>query len=142
MARDNSTCQCCKRGGQQYVDVLDYHHVLPVFLGGADNPENGIMLCVTCHRLVHLYSTADLTIDSALLNSKYEDIDEEAKLRYENEQIFEDEKMRFKRIIRLGGVIRKGIAQKGLNREQYKKEHSNVGIGRRKPGVNAEQEKS
>ena len=140
MARDKSTCQCCKRGGEQYVDILDYHHILPVFLGGVDTPENGIMLCVACHRLVHLYSTDDLHIDTALLNSNYSDLSDEDKERYENEQIFEDEKKRFKRIIKLGSVIRKGIVAKGMNKEQYKKEHSNNGIGRRKPGVNAEQE--
>lgn len=140
MARDNSTCQCCKRGGEQYVDILDYHHILPVFLGGADTPENGIMLCVACHRLVHLYSTDDLHIDSALLASDYDDLKDEDKSRYENEEIFEDEKKRFKRIIKLGSIIRKGIVAKGMNKEQYKKDHSNNGIGRRKPGVNAEQE--
>lgn len=140
MARDKSTCQCCKRGGEQYVDILDYHHVLPVFLNGADTPENGIMLCVACHRLVHLYSTDDLHIDSALMNSEYNELDDSQKERYENEQIFEDEKKRFKRIIKLGSVIRKGIVAKGMNKEKYKKEHSNNGIGRRKPGVKGEQE--
>jgi hypothetical protein len=89
-----------------------------------------------------LYSTGDLTVDSALLESSYDELDEETKLRYPNEQIFEDEKMRFKRIIKLGSVIRKGIAQKGLNREKFKEEHSNAGIGRRKPGVNAQQDRS
>lgn len=142
MTRDNSTCQCCKRGGQQYADILDYHHILPVFLGGADTVDNGVMLCVACHRLVHLYSTDDLHIDSALISGKYEDLDEDAKSRYENEEIFEDEKKRFMRIIKLGSVIRKGIVAKGLNKEQYKKEHSNNGIGRRKPGVNAEQDRT
>lgn len=140
MTRDKSTCQCCKRGGEQYVDILDYHHVLPVFLGGADTPENGIMLCVSCHRLVHLYSTDDLHIDSALLTGSYDELSDSQKEQYENEQIFEDEKKRFKRIIKLGSVIRKGMVAKGMNKEQYKKEHSNNGIGRRKPGVNAEQE--
>ena len=140
MARDKSTCQCCKRGGEQYVDILDYHHILPVFLGGADTPENGIMLCVACHRLVHLYSTDDLHVDTALLTGSYNDLSDEDKSHYENEEIFEDEKRRFKRIIKLGSTIRKGIVAKGMNKEQYKKEHSNNGIGRRKPGVNAEQE--
>lgn len=140
MARDKSTCQCCKRGGEQYVDILDYHHILPVFLGGADTPENGIMLCVACHRLVHLYSTDDLHVDTALLTGSYSDLSDEDKSHYENEEIFEDEKRRFKRIIKLGSNIRKGIVAKGMNKEQYKKEHSNAGIGRRKPGVNAEQE--
>lgn len=142
LARDNFTCACCKRGGEQYVDILDFHHIMPVFLGGEDSVDNGIMLCVACHRLVHLYSTGDLHIDSALLEMKYELLDEKHKLRYPNEQIYEDEKMRFKRIIKLGSVIRKGIAEKGMSREQYKKEHSNAGIGRRKPGVNAPQEKA
>lgn len=140
MTRDNSTCACCKRGGQQYVDILDYHHVVPVHLGGVDSVDNGIMLCVACHRMVHLYATDDLHIDSALLQGEYDDLDENKKMRYPNAEIFEDEKMRLKRIIKLGGRIRKGIAQQGLNREQYKKEHSNAGIGRRKPGKNAEQE--
>lgn len=140
MARDKSTCQCCKRGGEQYVDILDYHHILPVFLGGADTPENGIMLCVACHRLVHLYSTDDVHIDSALLTGSYDELTDKQKEHYENEQIFEDEKKRFKRIIKLGSTIRKGIVAKGMNKEQYKKEHSNNSIGRRKPGVSAEQE--
>lgn len=142
MARDNNTCQCCKRGGEQYIDILDYHHMLPVFLGGADTVDNGLMLCVACHRLVHLYSTDDLHIDSALLEGSYDSLEESQKLRYENEEIFEDEKRRFKRIIKLGSVIRKGIVAKGMNKEQYKKEHSNNGIGRRKPGVNADQERT
>lgn len=140
MTRDKSTCQCCKRGGEQYVDILDYHHILPVFLGGADTPENGIMLCVACHRLVHLYSTDDLHVDTALLTGNYNELSDEDKSHYENEEIFEDEKRRFKRIIKLGSTIRKGIVAKGMNKEQYKKEHSNNGVGRRKPGVNAEQE--
>lgn len=140
MQRDKGTCQCCKRGGEQYVDVLDYHHILPVFLGGADTVDNGIMLCVACHRLVHLYSTDDLHIDNALLSGSYDELDDEQRLRYENQEIFEDEKRRFKRIIKLGSTIRKGIVARGMNREQYKKEHPNTGIGRRKPGVNAEQE--
>lgn len=142
LARDNFTCQCCKRGGLQYSDILDFHHILPVFLGGADSIENGVMLCVACHRLVHLYSTDDLNIDEALLKSEYDDLDEASKSRYPNAEIFEDEKLKFKRVIKLGGVIRKGIVARGMNKEQYKKEHSNAGIGRRKPGINAEQEQA
>lgn len=137
MARDKTTCQCCKRGGPQYSDILDLHHILPVFLGGVDSVENSIMLCVACHRLVHLYSTGDLYIDSALLEGDWDSLDDEKKAVYQNEQIFEDEKMRFKRIIKLGSVIRKGMAQRGIKREQYKKEHPNTGIGRNLPGKGA-----
>lgn len=137
MARDKTTCQCCKRGGPQYSDILDLHHILPVFLGGVDSVENSIMLCVACHRLVHLYSTGDLYIDSALLEGDWDSLDDEKKAVYQNEQIFEDEKMRFKRIIKLGSIIRKGMAQRGIKREQYKKEHPNTGIGRNLPGKGA-----
>lgn len=141
MARDHSTCMCCRRGGEQYADVLDYHHIKPVFMGGEDTVDNGIMLCVTCHRLVHLYSTGDLSIDKVLVdNTPYDELSEEKKLQYMNSEILEDEKTKFKKVIELGSVIRKGIAMMGMNREQYKKEHPNTGIGRRKPGVNAPQE--
>ena len=142
MARDNFTCRCCKRGGEQYVDVLDLHHVLPVYLGGVDSVDNSVMLCVACHRLVHLYATGDLNIQEALLKNSYDELTDEQKSRYENEEIFIDEQNRFKRIIYLGSKIRKAAVQKGINREQFKKEHSNAGIGRRKPGKNAPQEKA
>ena len=141
MARDENTCQCCKRGGQEYIDILDFHHILPVYLSGVDSVENGIMLCVACHRLVHLYSTNDLHISSDLIDGDFDNLSDEKKAKYENSaDLFEDEKRRFKRIVKLGSVIRKGIVAKGINAKKYKEEHSNKGIGRRKPGVNAEQE--
>lgn len=141
MVRDNGTCQCCKHGGTHFADVLDLHHIIPVSLSGVDSVDNSIMLCVTCHRFVHLYSTGDLTIAPALLESNYDDLDDEMKNQYPNAEVFEDEKMRMKRVIKLGSVIRKGMAAKGINREKYKEQNSNAGIGRRKPGKNAEQEK-
>lgn len=141
LAKFNNTCQCCKRGGEQYVDILDIHHIVPVFLSGKDDIDNCIPLCVACHRLVHLYSTDDLHIDSALVqDASYDSLDEEKQARYINEQIFEDEKMRFKKVVTLGGKIRKGIAAKGMNKEKYKKEHPNNGIGRNLPGVGADKQ--
>lgn len=142
MARDGSVCQCCKKGGSQFVDILDYHHILPVYLGGKDTVENGIMLCVACHRLVHLHGTGDLHIDPELLKDNYDDISDKAKELYKSEELFKDEQRRFKRIIHLGSVIRNGAAMKGMNREKFKKEHPNTGIGRRKPGKNAPQEQA
>lgn len=142
IARDKTTCQCCKRGGPQYADSLDYHHIIPVFLGGEDTVDNGVMLCVLCHRMVHLYSTDELPLDKALLESSFDELSDEQKQQYPNAEIFEDEQKKFKKIIKLGSAIRKGIVMKGMNKEQYKKEHSNSGIGRRKPGVNAEQEQT
>ena len=154
MQRDKATCQCCKHGGEEYVDVLDFHHVLPVFLGGEDSKENAVMLCVACHRLVHLYSTGDLVISKDLLAESFEDVvdkdkfvrDEEREKLTEEQQMeiaeyrWRDEQKRFKRIIYLGTVIRKGIAAKGMNKEEYKKQHSNARVGRRMPGKNSSQE--
>ena len=134
LARDNFTCKCCLNGGESYVDILDYHHIVPVFLGGADTPDNGITLCVACHRLVHLWGTGDLYLPKEKTSVELSEMTEEDKSRYRLELA------RFKRIVKIGDSIRNGIAKMGMNRQQYKKEHSNVGIGRRKPGVNGVQE--
>lgn len=136
LARDNFTCKCCKRGGESYVDSLDYHHLTPVFLGGKDTPENGATLCVLCHRLVHLFSTGDLHIPKEKTEEEVGQMTDEERI------IYEDEQRKFKRVVKLGDVIRKGMAQRGINREQYKKEHPNNQIGRRKPGKNANQEEA
>jgi HNH endonuclease len=134
LARDNFTCKCCLNGGESYVDILDYHHIVPVFLGGADTPDNGITLCVACHRLVHLWGTGDLYLPKEKTSVELSEMTEEDKSRYRLELA------RFKRIVKIGDSIRNGIAKIGMNRQQYKKEHSNAGIGRRKPGVNGVQE--
>lgn len=136
LARDNFTCKCCLNGGESYVDILDYHHIVPVFLGGADTPDNGITLCVACHRLVHLWGTGDLYLPKEKTSVELSEMTEEDKSRYKLELA------RFKRIVKIGDSIRNGIAKMGMNRQQYKKEHSNAGIGRRKPGVNGVQELS
>lgn len=134
LARDNFTCKCCLNGGESYVDILDYHHIVPVFLGGADIPDNGITLCVACHRLVHLWGTGDLYLPKEKTSVELSEMSEDDKSRYKLELA------RFKRIVKIGDSIRNGIAKMGINRQQYKKEHSNAGIGRRKPGVNGVQE--
>ena len=146
MARDKCTCQCCRSGGPSYVDTLDYHHTLPVFLGGNDSADNAVMLCLSCHKMVHLYSTGDLTIEKDLLKSNYSELTEQQKTSFkervkgennsdeQNEALFIAEQNKMKRIVYYGSIIRKGIAQRGLDREQYKKEHPNTRVGRRMPG--------
>lgn len=128
LARDNYTCQACKRGGEAYVDVLDFHHILPVFLGGVDSKDNGICLCLTCHKMVHLYSFGDLSIPAKKTEEELEKLDEESRILYD------DERMKYKRIVRLGTVIRKGMETKNIKKEQMKKEHPIDRVGRRVPG--------
>lgn len=128
LARDDFTCACCKRGGESFVDALDYHHIIPVFLGGKDTPENGVTLCLTDHRLVHLYAVGDLHLPPEKTEAELEELTEDERV------IYKDEQMRFKRIVRLGQTIREGMAKQGMSRDQFKKEHPVGSIGRNKPG--------
>jgi hypothetical protein len=45
--RDNFTCQNC--GNSEKTDDLEVHHIMPVALGGLDDPTNLITLCIRCH---------------------------------------------------------------------------------------------
>ena len=158
MARDNNTCQCCKKGGPDYVDILDLHHIVEVFLGGEDSVANSITLCLNCHKQVHLYAHGKLTIPKTLTA---EELDNEAqkalldentkreaagaaaiteqsliddfKLRYRMRYLEEQE--RYKRIDKLGNIIREGLRQKGMSKEQAAKDYPIDSIGRLKPGV-------
>lgn len=156
MSRDNNTCQCCKRGGPDYVDILDLHHIVEVYLGGADSVDNGIALCLNCHKQVHLYvqnklhipktknpEELDLEIKQMMLK---ENADREKKgkpaMTSEQEQefieqrqaVYKEEQDKYKRIIKLGNIIREGLQKKGKKLEDYKKEHPVDKIGRQKPG--------
>lgn len=132
LVRDNYSCWCCKTGGEAFVDVLDFHHIVPVFLGGNDSKENATILCLTCHRMVHLYQTRDLYLPEG----KSED--EIDKMSNEERVVYNAERDRYKRIIKLGTIIRKGMQQKGMNLQKYKKEHPIGNIGRNKPGKGQE----
>lgn len=116
LARDNNTCKCCDVSGQEYIDVFDVHHIIEVYLGGSDAIENLITVCVRCHRLIHLYSRGDLHMRPI-------------------EQMGEDEQKQFRRIVKLGNIIRKGLAMKGMKREDLKKLDNLNTIGRTKPGT-------
>lgn len=116
MARDKNTCQCCLEGGESYVDVNDFHHILPVFLGGADNVDNAECLCVKCHKLVHLHARGQLHLP-------------------ELDTLTEEDKTKFKRIIARGNYIRKGMETKGVKLDQYKKQDDINKIGRQMPGT-------
>ena len=130
LARDDYTCQCCLRGGESYVDSLDYHHVLPVSLGGEDSVANGVTLCVLCHRLVHLFGNGQLVLPA----SKTEE--ELAVLSAEDRAIYEDDQLRFKRVVRLGQVIRDGYVQQKIDRKQAREQFPTDSVGRYKPSEN------
>ena len=46
--RDNFTCQKCKLQDRT-ARVLEVHHIIPMYMKGAENIENVITLCNDCH---------------------------------------------------------------------------------------------
>lgn len=138
MERSGGRCLCCRRGGESYVDCLDAHHIVPVYLGGEDSVDNTAILCITCHRMVHLYGTGDLHLDDTL-QKNYSELNEAEKLDYPNEQIFLDERVKMRNIAKLGNLIREGAKAQKIKREELKKEHPVGNLGRRMPGKNGVQ---
>lgn len=130
LARDNYTCQCCKRGGESYVDSLDYHHIMPVALGGDDSVSNGVTLCVLCHRFVHLFGNGQLTVP---MGKTDEDL---TVLSAEERAIYDDDQRKFKRIVKLGQLIRDGYAKQGIDRKKAREMFPVDGVGRHKPSEN------
>lgn len=116
LARDENTCRFCGMGGQEFVEVLDVHHLVEVYLGGSDDINNLVTACTCCHKLIHLYGRGELHLRPI-------------------EEFSENDQKRFKRIIKAGTLIRKGMAAKGMKREQLKKIDNAETIGRTKPGT-------
>lgn len=116
LARDENTCRICGMGGQEYVDVMDVHHITEVYLGGDDSIDNLITACTVCHKLVHLYGRGELHI------------------RPESE-LSPEEAKKFKRVAKLGNVIRKQMAMRGMKKDDLKKFDNAQTIGRTKPGT-------
>ncbi len=50
LARDRHRC---RRKGCHHTRFLDIHHIIPRTAGGANDPENLITLCTSCHGLFH-----------------------------------------------------------------------------------------
>ncbi len=48
--------------------------------------------------------------------------------------IYKAEQNKYKRIVKLGNIIRKGLQRKGMKLEDAKKDHPIDKIGRQKPG--------
>lgn len=157
MAEYNNTCVLCLRGGEDYVDVLDCHHKVPVFLGGKDSKENSCPACLCCHKQVHLYAFNQLAIpktkspeelkmycdqrvimeNNSRKASGTEPMDKEAEDDFRSKMIslYENEQAKYKRIVRMGNIIREGMQKKGMKLSDAKQKHNVAKIGREKPGV-------
>lgn len=129
MARDNNTCQCCKRGGPDYVDILDLHHIIEVHYGGNDSVENGLSICLNCHKQVHLFAFNKLFIPPIKSESTIQEMSADEQTLYKEEQ------NKYKRIVKLGNVIRECMQKSGEKLDDAKKKHPIDKIGRQMPGT-------
>ena len=96
--------------------MLDVHHITEVYLGGNDHIDNLITACTVCHKLIHLYGRGELHIRPA-------------------EEFTEQEAKKFKRIVKLGNVIRKQMERRGMKVAELKKVDAAETIGRTRPGT-------
>ena len=114
MIKDGYSCQCCTDiDGEEHMYILDFHHVVPVSLGGVDSMENGITLCLNCHQLVHLYASGDLFL------GKLED---------------KKEIMKFKKVLTLGNTIIDAMKKLHMPKEEFKKLENPHFVARKFPG--------
>lgn len=116
LAKYNNTCHVCKVSGMEYVETLDIHHIVEVYLGGNDAIENLIPVCTVCHKLIHLWGRGELQIR-------------------DSSELTPEENAKFKRVIHYGNIIRDGMKRKGMKVEQLKKMDNTETIGRTKPGT-------
>lgn len=97
MIRDEFKCRCCGLGGERWLGVLVYHHIVPVFLGGPDTVDNGLTICSNCHLTLHLYSFGKVPVDLDALD--------------------DEEKQTFKNIFKYGNIIIEGMKRVGISKD-------------------------
>ena len=44
-------CELC--GYDKFPQIVEAHHKKPRSIGGSNKPENGILVCPNCHKLIH-----------------------------------------------------------------------------------------
>lgn len=117
LARDDNTSRVDPNiSGQEYIECLDVHHIHEVYLGGSDDIDNLITVDIISHKLIHLWARGELHIGDL-------------------ESMSESEQEKFKRIIKLGNVIRKDMQAKGMKVAELKEVDNAGTIGRTKPGT-------
>ncbi len=116
IARDGTRCVCCNFGGPGTEALMDVHHVVGVAQGQSDDPDGCVTLCITCHMAVECWAYDKLPITGI-------------------DKMPEEEKTRFKKIIRLGNIKREAMAKLGMKREQIREAGKTGTQLRRMPGA-------
>jgi 5-methylcytosine-specific restriction protein A len=102
LIRDDFKCRCCGTGGVQWLGIIVYHHIIPVFLHGPDSVDNGLTLCSNCHVTLHLYSFGKVSV-------KLDELDE-------------TEQKVFKNIFKFGNIIIEGMKRAKVDKDASYKE--------------------
>ena len=121
--RDDFRCTCCGTGGVAFLDVIIFHHIIPVHAGGADTIENGTTLCDTCHLTLHVAER-----NGGRLPMSKEQFDEYP----------EHQQDRIRNILKLAKVAYKADKLKGYSREEINK-LARAAANHRMPGENIEE---
>lgn len=121
LMRDEFKCRCCGIGGHEsWLDVLVYHHLIPVYAGGPDTVENGLTLCSNCHLTLHCYIMGKIHVDFDRISDKDKEI--------------------FKNIFKYGNVAIKATQKTGMKKEEVVKENTKS-TKHMYPGVNLKDNK-
>ena len=116
LSRDGTRCKCCGFGGPGTDSLMDVHHVIGVAQGQSDDPDGCVTLCITCHMAVECWAYDRLPITGI-------------------DKMPEEEKERFKKIIRLGNIKREAMVKLGMKREQIREAGKEGTQLRRMPGA-------
>ena len=104
LIRDNFTCRCCKldaSANKAWLNVMVYHHIIPVYCGGPDTVENGLTLCSNCHLTLHNYLFGKIHIKLDELNEREQKI--------------------FRNIFKYGNIALEAQKKAGLGRKEADK---------------------
>lgn len=77
LSNSHGICELCRQPApfemEGDIPFLEVHHIVPLYDGGSDAPENCAALCPNCHRAIHL-SKESHSLRDKLLKIKQENI--------------------------------------------------------------------
>ncbi len=97
LIRDKFRCRACGIGDAQWLGILVYHNLIPVYAGGPDTVENGLTLCSNCHLTLLNYVAG--------------------KVLVRLEELSADEKLVFRSIFKYGNIAIEATKRIGMKKD-------------------------
>lgn len=101
LIRDKFRCRACGIGAGQWLGVLVYHHLIPVYAGGPDTVDNGLTMCSNCHLTLHNYVAGKVVVN---IN-----------------ELSDDEKQVFRNIFKYGNIAIEATKRIGMKKDDILK---------------------